>query len=55
MLQESELDARVLADALRPLLDDREKSLEMASAARNVRVADSAEQVANACREWVAA
>ncbi len=53
IMPETNLQAQVLADRLSPLLSDRPRMLEMARAARSVAVSDAAEQVFEACREWV--
>jgi UDP-N-acetylglucosamine--N-acetylmuramyl-(pentapeptide) pyrophosphoryl-undecaprenol N-acetylglucosamine transferase len=53
IIPESKLDAASLSADLRRLLSDRAGLLEMAVAARGVSVTDSAEQVYQACSEWV--
>jgi UDP-N-acetylglucosamine--N-acetylmuramyl-(pentapeptide) pyrophosphoryl-undecaprenol N-acetylglucosamine transferase len=54
ILPQGSLDAQKLADALQPLLADRERLLSMANAARRQALPDAAEKVVEACSEWVA-
>jgi len=55
ILPQSSLDAARLADALTPLMSDRQKLLVMACAARSMALPDAAEKVVAACSEWVTA
>ncbi|HMQ11826.1 MAG TPA: glycosyltransferase, partial [Candidatus Competibacter phosphatis] len=51
MVQQAELSAECLAALLRELLDDRQRLLAMAEAARRLAKTEAAEQVARACLE----
>lgn len=53
ILAQSSLDPQVLATALEPLLSDRATLLKMAVAARRMAIPNAAEQVVDACQEWV--
>lgn len=53
ILAQSTLEPQILADALKPLLSDREVLLTMANAARGKALPDAAEKVVEACQEWV--
>jgi UDP-N-acetylglucosamine--N-acetylmuramyl-(pentapeptide) pyrophosphoryl-undecaprenol N-acetylglucosamine transferase len=53
ILPQSTLDAQILADALKPLLSDRQLLLSMATSARQQALPDAAEKVVAACSEWV--
>jgi UDP-N-acetylglucosamine--N-acetylmuramyl-(pentapeptide) pyrophosphoryl-undecaprenol N-acetylglucosamine transferase len=55
ILPQTSLDARKLADALEPLLSDRQLLLAMAEAARSQALPNAAEKVVEACSEWVGA
>jgi UDP-N-acetylglucosamine--N-acetylmuramyl-(pentapeptide) pyrophosphoryl-undecaprenol N-acetylglucosamine transferase len=54
IVPESELHPAALAALLEPLLGSRPAMLEMARAAFGLGVRDAAEQVADACRPWLA-
>ena len=51
ILAQSTLESKILADALKPLLSDREVLLTMATAARSKALPDAAEKVVEACQE----
>ncbi len=53
ILAQSTLAPQILADALKPLLSDRDVLLTMATAARSKALPDAAEKVVEACQEWV--
>jgi UDP-N-acetylglucosamine--N-acetylmuramyl-(pentapeptide) pyrophosphoryl-undecaprenol N-acetylglucosamine transferase len=53
ILAQSTLAPQILADALKPLLSDRDALLTMATAARSKALPDAAEKVVEACQEWV--
>jgi len=53
ILAQSTLDAQILADALKPLLSDRNVLQTMAVAARSKALPQAAEKVVEACQEWV--
>ena len=53
LLQESQTDARKLANVLSPLVGDRARLASMAIRGRAVAVPDSAERVAELCREYI--
>jgi UDP-N-acetylglucosamine--N-acetylmuramyl-(pentapeptide) pyrophosphoryl-undecaprenol N-acetylglucosamine transferase len=53
LMQESQTDARTLANVLFPLAGDRARLAGMASRGRAVAVPDSADRVAALCREYV--
>ena len=53
LLQESQTDARTLANVLFPLAGNRARLAGMASRGRAVAVPDSADRVAALCREYV--
>ena len=55
LLPEPECTAEMLANIFSKLLDDRERLMTMATAARSVAVPDSAERVAALCREFMPA
>jgi UDP-N-acetylglucosamine--N-acetylmuramyl-(pentapeptide) pyrophosphoryl-undecaprenol N-acetylglucosamine transferase len=53
ILPQASLSATSLADALKPLLADRELLTSMACSARKLAMPDAANKVADACSEWV--
>ena len=53
LLQESQTDARKLANVLSPLAGDRARLASMAIRGRAVAVPDSADRVAGLCREYI--
>lgn len=55
ILPQSGINAERLAQALTPLMSDRQKLLEMACAARQQALPNAAEKVVAACQQWVAA
>ena len=52
LVQESQTDARKLANVLSPLVGDRARLVSMASRGRAAAVPDSADRVAGLCREY---
>jgi UDP-N-acetylglucosamine--N-acetylmuramyl-(pentapeptide) pyrophosphoryl-undecaprenol N-acetylglucosamine transferase len=53
LVAEKDLTAQLLAEKLESLFSNRPKLLEMAVAARSLAIPNSAEQVVEACSEWV--
>lgn len=53
LMQESQSDARMLANVLSPLAGDRARLADMAERGRAVAVPDSADRVAEICREYL--
>jgi len=53
ILSQQSLDAKTVAEALTPLVSDRNALLSMAVAARSLALPDAAEKVVDACSEWV--
>lgn len=55
ILPQNSIDPQVLATTLKPLLSDRGLLFSMANAARQLALPDAAENVAEACSDWVGA